>query len=419
MPYASIATPSELGSRYGRIRYVTTSLAAPLEPEDMAVQSMPDCSPVKWHLGHTTWFFETIVLGSSPRYHPYNKSWGQLFNSYYLQLGMPWERSRRDLLTRPTCAEIGRYRQHVDESLAPVLDATLSPDLAWLIETGLHHEQQHQELILTDIQHLFYCNPLRPRYRHLQPLPASSLEPLQYLSVAGGKVRIGAAASGNFSFDNERPVHERFVLPFKLANRPVSNAEFKHFVRDGGYRSSGLWLQDGWNWLRQNDIDRPLYWDQGLETRFTLGGQTPLPPDAPVAHLSYFEADAFARWAGARLPREDEWELAAQNVPVQGNFLETGLLQPAPAAPTSAESGFLQLYGDVWEWTQSPYTPYPGFQPEPPPLTEYNGKFMSGQMVLRGGSCLSAREHIRPTYRNFLPPAAQWQVSGIRLACDA
>jgi ergothioneine biosynthesis protein EgtB len=405
-----------LGDEYLAVRLVTDVLCQSLNPEDMAVQSMPDCSPTKWHLAHTTWFFEQFVLAGISGYTIHHPAFAHLFNSYYLAVGQPYPRASRGLLTRPTARAVTEYRRHVDAALATLLGGNaLPPSICNRVVVGLHHERQHQELMLTDLQHLFSANPLRPAYRNLRPPDTSGVEPLLFQPVPGGQVQIGAGKDG-FSFDNERPIHYRYVPTFALANRPVTNSEYRQFIDDGGYRRASLWLADGWEHVQSQGWGRPLYWDESLDCHFTLGGTLPLDPDAPVGHVSGFEADAFARWSGARLPREEEWELAARNVTVDGNFLESGALRPRPSC--DANERFVQLFGDVWEWTQSPYIPYPGFKPDPQPLDEYNGKFMSGQMVLRGGSCLSPRRHIRATYRNFLPASARWQVSGIRLAAD-
>jgi len=407
-----------LHDQYFTTRLITEALCEPLDPEDMVVQSMPDCSPAKWHLAHTAWFFEQMVLASVPGYRVRNGLHARLFNSYY-QLDEPAHpRAARGQLSRPRVAEVIAYRRHVDTAVLELIrSGGLTPPLAEKVVIGLHHEQQHQELLLTDILHLFSGNPVEPVYRSL-PVPSPSLSaspPLEFHPFDGGILQMGAAGPG-FSFDNERPAHRRLVAPFSLASRLTTNGEYLDFIRDGGYRRRELWLAAGWDALQQSGERRPIYWSEGLDEQFTLGGQRPLDAREPVSHVSYFEADAFARWANARLPREEEWELAAQGRPVAGNFLEQGGLTPQPAA--GGVTGLQQMYGDVWEWTQSAYGPYPGFTPHPPPLDQYNGQFMVGQMVLRGGSCLSPAAHIRPTYRNFLPPGARWQVSGIRLARD-
>ena len=406
----------ELAEQYLAVRRCSLALCEELSPDDLSGQSMADCSPLKWHLAHTTWFFEQFVLAELPGYQPCNPSYAGLFNSYYLNVGQPYPRASRGLLTRPTSREVIQYRHQVDTLLLNLARRRELPDaLCSRVIVGLHHEQQHQELMLTDIKHLFFQNPVRPAYRGNEPAFASPAVPLRFEAVRGGTVQVGAGRSG-FSFDNERPQHVQHLAPFAIANRAVTNREFRMFIEDGGYATSSLWLADGWDLVQSQQWSRPLYWEEDLESHFTLGGMTPIDPDAPVAHVSWFEADAFARWSGVRLPREAEWEVVASSVPVHGNLLEAGHLRPRPARGTADD--FMQAFGDVWEWTESPYVGYPGFRPEAAPLDEYNGKFMSGQMVLRGGSCLSPRAHIRATYRNFMPPSARWQVSGIRLAKD-
>ena len=407
-----------LSDEYFGTRRVTEALCDPLDPEDAVVQSMPDCSPAKWHLAHTTWFFEQMVLATVPGFRPYDPHYARLFNSYY-ELGTPVHpRHARGLLTRPPLNEVLAYRHHVDGAILELLGTgRLTPRQEYCVVMGLHHEQQHQELLLTDILHLFSQNPVEPVYRPLPPSSSPAGSAIEFHRVHGGCVRIGAGGS-HFSFDNERPAHERLVPPFRLADRLVTNGEFAAFIRDGAYRRRELWLSAGWEALQAGGWDRPLYWTADLEQHFTLGGPRPLDASAPVAHVSYFEADAYARWRHARLPREEEWELVVAGQPVSGNLLENDALVPLPAGDDRG-SRPAQLFGDAWEWTQSPYMPYPGFRPASPPLDQYNAQFMLNQMVLRGGSCLSPGAHIRATYRNYLPPAARWQVSGIRLALDA
>lgn len=419
------ATSGTLYDEYSATRLVTEALCNPLDAEDMVAQSMPDCSPTKWHLAHTTWFFEQMVLAMLPGFRPYEPRYARLFNSYY-QLDPPAQpRHARGLLSRPTVPEVIAYRRHVDTAVLQFLGAEQVPaNVRARVVVGLHHEQQHQELLLTDILHLFSQNPLAPVYRPAldlprpPPGPPPALRPVPgtFHAFQGGRVRIGAAGSG-FAFDNEGPAHERLVPPFQLADRLVTNGEFAGFIRDGGYRRRELWLAAGWDALQTDKATQPLYWSESLEDHFTLAGQQELDAQAPVVHVNYFEADAFARWSGARLPREDEWELAAAGRPVLGNLLEQGTLMALPAATSAAP--IAQLFGDAWEWTQSPYVPYPGFRAAAPPLDQYNAQFMLNQMVLRGGSCLSPAAHIRATYRNYLPPGACWQVSGLRLARDS
>lgn len=407
-----------LGDRYRLTRARTEALVETLSPEDMVVQSMPDASPVKWHLAHTTWFFEQFVLAAvDPTAPPHRQDYGFLFNSYYDAVGDRHPRDRRGLLTRPSVREILDYRRVVDERVRGVLErpAFVPPEIADRIELGLHHEMQHQELLLTDIKHALFQNPMRPAYRTMPDLPRATAPPLRFISFDAGLVEIGAPAAaqegGGFAFDNERPRHRVWVDPFSIASRLVTQSEYGEFVRDRGYERSDLWLAEGFARVQEGETRAPLYW-VGDERAFTLSGVEALRPEDPVCHVSYFEADAFARWAGARLPTEAEWERAASPIPVRGNLLEGGALCPRPAAAGAIE----QLFGDAWEWTQSAYAPYPGFRPLGGPLGEYNGKFMASQMVLRGGSCFSAQAHVRSTYRNFFPPTARWQMTGIRLA---
>ena len=373
-----------------QVRCFTLALAAPLSAEDAAAQSMPDASPAKWHLAHTSWFFEAFLLG--PRgWPPYDPSFHYLFNSYYEALGPRLGRASRGLLTRPSLAEVRSYRQAVDEAMANAWE-TLPGEL---IQLGIQHEQQHQELILTDIQHLLYANPLRPAYRPGPPRTWGAARTVAWRRYEGGLVSLGHGGPG-FHFDNEGPAHPVFLSPFQLADRCVTQGEYLAFILDGGYRQPAWWLSDGWSLLQREGWQAPLYWEgEGTSWRvFTLAGLGPLEPDAPVAHVSFFEAAAFASWSQARLPTEGEWELAATGDPLQ------------------------DLFGQVWQWTASPYVPYPGFHPARGALGEYNGKFMVNQLVLRGGSQFTPPGHSRPTYRNFFPPQTRWQVSGIRLARD-
>ncbi len=403
------------------VRAATEALCEPLAVEDYGVQSMDDASPTKWHLAHTTWFFETFVLARfDPAYRPFRPGFEVIFNSYYNHVGPQHPRPERGLLSRPTVTEVYEYRTHVTERVARFLPTLPSEtrQAAWTIaEIGLQHEQQHQELILTDLKHAFSKNPLAPAYRKLVATPAREAPPLEWISHAGGVIEIGASDEG-FAFDNEGPRHGVLLRPFALASRPVTNADFLEFVRDDGYTDPRHWLAEGWDSVQRSGWRAPLYADlegDGL-VAMTLGGRRALSPSEPVCHVSYYEADAFARWAGARLPTEAEWETLAEAAPVEGNFVECGLLHPAPAPPGRAAR---QLFGDVWEWTASPYVAYPGFRPAEGALGEYNGKFMCGQLVLRGGSCVSPRAHLRASYRKFFPPGARWQFSGIRLARDA
>jgi ergothioneine biosynthesis protein EgtB len=414
-----------LADRYAEVRARSAQLAAPLSPEDAMVQSMPDASPAKWHLAHTTWFFEQFVLGALPGARPMHPEWAYLFNSYYQGVGPMHARPKRGLLSRPPLDAVLAWREAVDARLQHALvRGDLDPALQDIVELGVQHEQQHQELLLTDILHALWSNPLRPCYRDDLPFPASDASALQWQRFDAATVVLGApswpaqdGAANAFAYDNESPRHRALCPAFALAQRPVSNAEFRAFIEDGGYRQPALWLSDGWILREQEDWQRPLYWSEGLEHAFTLAGLRPLDPHAPACHLSLYEADAFARWAGARLPTEVEWERAAGELTpsAQDNFVEDDLLQPRGRSGGALR----QLFGDVWEWTGSAYLPYPGYRPWPGTLGEYNGKFMSGQCVLRGGSCASPRSHLRASYRNFFPPSARWQFAGLRLAKDA
>jgi len=421
------APAGSLATRYADVRFTTEALAEPLSPEDCTAQSMPDASPVKWHLAHTSWFFETFVLEPAIEgYEPFHPDFRVLFNSYYNGVGEQHPRPERGLVTRPGLAEVRAYRRHVDARLAPRLEAGLPPAVAEVVEIGLHHEQQHQELLLTDLLHLFSRNPLAPAYRGAGPRPDAKPTPLRWHAHPGGLVEIGHAGSG-FAFDNEGPRHTVHLVPFELGSRLVTNGEYRAFMDDGGYRRPELWLSDGWAKLGAEGWRAPLYWREqgGRWRRQGLEGLRDVHPDEPVCHVSHYEADAYARWAGARLPTEAEWEAFAAEVPVAGNFVESGVLAPVGApeqavgAPIQPEATPVQLFGDCWEWTASPYVAYPGYAPASGALGEYNGKFMSNQMVLRGGSCATPASHLRPSYRNFFPPEARWQWSGIRLARDA
>ncbi len=400
-----------LGDRYRETRGCTEALAAPLSPEDMMIQSMPDASPVKWHLAHTTWFFEQFVLASlDPPARPAHPDYAFLFNSYYDAIGARHPRDRRGMLSRPSVREVLDYRRAIDDRMHALLERPASPEITDRVELGLHHEMQHQELLLTDIKHALFQNPMHPAYRAPGKLARASAPAQRFVSFDGGLVEIGAPAGG-FAFDNERPRHRVWVDPFSIASRLVTNAEYEAFVRDGGYRRPDLWLSEGFRLVQNEEIQAPLYW-LGDERVFTLSGVDALRPEDPVGHLSYFEADAFARWGGARLPTEAEWEVASSPLAVRGNFLEDATLRPCPAGTEGLE----QLFGDTWEWTQSAYAAYPGFRALGGALGEYNGKFMASQMVLRGGSCFSAQPHVRSSYRNFFPSATRWQMTGIRLA---
>lgn len=419
-PGSELPAGQALASRFARARARTVELAAPLSAEDAMVQSMPDASPAKWHLAHTTWFFERFILAGDEGYRPVNPDWDFLFNSYYQSIGPMHARPHRGLLTRPSLEQVLDYRRQVDERIAARATAgDLDGEALQRLLLGIQHEQQHQELLLTDIKHAFWSNPLHPAYCG-QPLPADGTGvPLQWMQVPAQTAHIGAGRwpeeSEDFAYDNESPRHPVLLQPFALANRPVTHGEFRQFIEDGGYRDPGLWLSDGWAHIQAEDWSRPLYWHQDLEQVFTLHGWQPANPDAPACHLSYFEADAFARWAGARLPTEAEWEHVAAQAGPQDAGEPT--LHPR-AAGAAGIGGFAQLFGGVWEWTSSAYTAYPGYRPWAGSIGEYNGKFMNAQWVLRGGSCATAPGHVRASYRNFFPSPARWQFTGLRLAKD-
>lgn len=404
---------------YRTIRQATKALCTTLTEEDCVVQSMPNCSPAKWHLAHTSWFFETFVLERElPSYQAFHSTFRLLFNSYYQTVGEQYPRPQRGLLTRPSLQEILAYRKHVDDGMERVFEQsdTLASEVRNIIELGCHHEQQHQELLLTDIKHLFSCNPLSPAYRDVSTSSQEKTAALYWHEYEEGLQWIGAKGEG-FCFDNEAPRHRVFLNAYALASRLVTCREYLEFMADGGYIRPEFWLSDGWDAVQNQHWQAPLYWEQNEDrtwTLFTLTGRRAINLEEPVSHVSYYEADAYARWAGARLPTEMEWEYAAANVQITGNFIESNHLHPMPAAEGSHDPE--QLFGDLWEWTQSPYSPYPGFQPQRGALGEYNGKFMCNQMVLRGGSCVTPQSHIRATYRNFFPPETRWQFSGIRLA---
>ena len=395
------------------VRARSVSLCEGLAPEDQVVQSMPDVSPTKWHLAHVTWFFENFILGEYlPGYTAFDEQFHHLFNSYYYSVGDMYARPERGLLSRPTVNEIHAYRNHVDEAMVELLNHEVDSELAFLVDLGLNHEQQHQELMLTDIKHVFSMNPLGPTLVNHPPGQRKAPVPeLGWRKFTGGIHEVGCSGNG-FCFDNETPRHRVLLENFQLADRPSTNQEFQSFVDAGAYGESTLWLSDGWAWLQQNTVRGPLYW-RG-EDEFTLAGWQPRDPHAPVTHVSYYEADAFARWAGARLPTEAEWEAAADQGE-HGSFADAGLFHPVPLADDPGP-GLAQFFGDVWEWTASPYSPYPGFEPLAGSLGEYNGKFMCSQMVCRGGSCATPSDHIRASYRNFFYPDARWQFFGIRLA---
>lgn len=421
-PPPSSGPRATTAGRYVEIRRMTRALAAPLSAEDCAIQSMPDASPVKWHLAHTTWFFEIFLL--SPHrtdYRPFDPAYRVLFNSYYHAVGERHPRPQRGLLSRPGLAEVLAYRDHVDKAMLEWLhDERVSGELAPLLELGLQHEQQHQELILTDLKHLLSCNPLRPAYQRQWPLTPVHARQRGWIMFDAGLRDIGHAGGG-FCFDNETPRHRVWLEAFQIATHPVTHGDFIEFIEDDGYRRPELWLSAGWDAVTAGGWQAPLYWERrdGTWHCFTLHGVVPVDPHTPVCHVSFYEAEAFSRWAGARLPTEAEWEVAARSAPITGNFQENGALHPLPLREAPADGMLAQPYGDVWEWTRSDYSPYPGFRPAPGAVGEYNGKFMCGQYVLRGGSCATPSHHVRATYRNFFPPEARWQFSGLRLAADA
>jgi len=416
---ASRAGAGSIPERYARTRSATVALAAPLSAEDCAIQSMADASPVKWHLAHTTWFFETFVL--SPRgVAPFDPAYRTLFNSYYVSVGDRHPRPQRGLLSRPSLDEVLAYRAHVDEAMARLLDAgSLDPAGLALVELGVNHEQQHQELILTDVKHMLSCNPLRPAYRKTWPLTAVHASPSRWIPVAGGVREIGHAGAG-FAFDNEMPRHRVLIEDFEIASHPVTHGDFLRFIEAGAYRRPELWLSAGWDAVLARGWEAPAYWERrdGEWQTFTLHGMAPVEPNAPVCHVSFYEAEAYARWAGARLPTEAEWEIATAATPIEGNFLESAMLHPLAPREDPGDGALAQVFGDVWEWTRSDYAPYPGYRPAEGAVGEYNGKFMANQYVLRGGSCATPASHIRATYRNFFPADARWQFSGLRLARD-
>ena len=402
-----------LSVKYARIRARSLELAAPLAPEDTVVQSMPDVSPTKWHLAHVTWFFERFLIQPNmPNYVPFDESFDFLFNSYYYTAGQMHARPKRGLLSRPTLARIVDYRRYVDEHMLDLIeDRQDDTAFASVVVLGLNHEQQHQELLLTDIKHVLSCNPMLPAYdAGLAVQESQPVDRHAFFNGATGVHPIGADGEG-FCFDNETPRHNALLHEHRIGSRLITNGEYREFIRDGGYVECDLWLSDGWSTINTEGWNRPLYWSEDLESEFTLGGPREIDDNAPVCHVSFYEADAFARWAGARLPTEFEWEHAAADEPVDGNMFETGFLHPVPGSNQ-------QLFGDVWEWTSSSYAPYPGFVPLDGSLGEYNGKFMCNQVTVRGSSCVTPTDHARPSYRNFFYPHMRWQFLGIRLAKD-
>jgi dimethylhistidine N-methyltransferase len=412
---------SPLLDRYRAVRAASIAIAAPLSPEDCQAQSMPDASPVKWHLAHTTWFWETFLLEPHAEGHaPFDPAFRMLFNSYYNGVGEQFSRPSRGLLTRPSLERVLAWREAVDTNVAKLLAHTPAPEIAALVELGLAHEEQHQELMLTDLKHLLFQNPLLPAYAGRWPLSTITPVPRSWVPYPRGLVEIGHDGAG-FAFDNEGPRHRVWLEPFELATHPVTNGDWIEFIADGGYARPELWLSAGWAKACGERWTGPLYWRQseGGWRCFTLHGDAAVDPHAPVSHVSFYEAEAFARWAGARLPTEAEWEVAATGLPVEGNFAGGGVLHPLAATRPAGAGWPAQMFGDVWEWTRSDYAPYPGYLPAEGAVGEYNGKFMVGQQVLRGGSCATPPGHARASYRNFFPPEARWQFAGLRLARDA
>jgi ergothioneine biosynthesis protein EgtB len=429
----SVFPQGTLAQRFVQIRAQTMRLAVPLSDEDCQAQSMPDASPVKWHLAHVTWFFETFVLEKyEAGFQPFNPAFRVLFNSYYNAVGDKHPRPQRGLLTRPTLAEVKAWRAQVDARVMALLEAPHEGSIDQLVELGIQHEQQHQELLLTDVKHLLSCSALNPTYDKNWPLAQVMPQPAQWVSFAGGLVQVGHDGAG-FSFDNESPRHTQYLAPYALMNRLVTHGEWLEFLMDGGYREPRWWLSAGWDWVNTQNIQAPLYWQQNGDsqvhagwTNFTLHGRVPIDPHTPITHISLYEADAYCRWksstdtqyANVRLPTEAEWEAAVSESQTQlisaGNFVESKALHPMPVAKPMP--GLQQAFGDVWEWTSSSYSAYPGYQPWEGAAGEYNGKFMVNQYVLRGGSCATPRSHIRASYRNFFPADARWQFTGLRLA---
>ena len=417
----SYLSRSNLLYRFKVIRSFSLEICKPLVTEDYVIQSMPDVSPTKWHLSHTSWFFETFVLKEALKnYKSLHPQYAYLFNSYYIQAGERFERPKRGLLSRPSVKEVYHFREYIDENMIGFLENSSDETFkkfAPVIEIGLHHEQQHQELMLTDIKHVFSINPLYPVYNDTEDKKGENLSAIKWIPFEEGVYAIGYDGKG-FSYDNESPRHKEYIEPFSLASRLITNGEYIKFIEDSVYKKPELWLSDGAATVSSANWEAPLYWKKidGEWWNFKLTGFKKVNPDEPVCHISFYEADAFARWTGARLPTEAEWEVAALNLNIKGNFVENRNFHPVPVEKENNE--LKQMYGDVWEWTRSSYSPYPGYKTLPGALGEYNGKFMSGQMVLRGGSCATSQTHIRRSYRNFFPPNARWQFMGIRLAKD-
>ncbi len=412
---AAIAPFNNFARLYDETRARSLRLCRPLQTEDFLIQAADFVSPTKWHLAHTSWFFEHFLLKNTlPHYRPYSPKFDYLFNSYYQTVGKFVPRTERGLLSRPLLSEVYAYRDHVDAAMAALFDRDLfTPENHALLELGVAHEEQHQELILMDILYNFSRNPLFPAYQK-NPVPAAQASSLMWVDFPGGLIRVGQSEAG-FAFDNERPAYQAVLPPFRMASRLTTNREYKDFIEAGGYVRSEFWLSDGWDWIQREQISKPLYWydEEGQHFEMSLAGMKKRDPEAPVSHVSFYEADAYARWKGCRLATEGEWECAAGTSEVRGNFLESGKLTPTSPVMDDLVQ---QLWGDLWEWTQSPYTAHPGYQPLPGALGEYNGKFMANQLTLKGGSCVTPSRHLRKSYRNFFPPSARWAFSGIRLA---
>ncbi|AQU79499.1 MULTISPECIES: ergothioneine biosynthesis protein EgtB [Planococcus] len=415
---------TSIAERFAEIRGVTMKLIEPLETEDFIIQSHEDVSPAKWHIAHTTWFFERMILKEfKSDYEEFNPAFDFLFNSYYNTIGPYQPRHQRGVLSRPTVNQVIEYRNYVDQQVTNLLAESASEtkeEIEALIYMGLQHEQQHQELILMDIKYNFFVNPLFPTYTETEKRPVSKQQESQFVEFEGGLVEIGHDGNG-FAFDNESPRHKVWLEPFKLATKPVTNGEFLEFINSGGYEKPEYWLSDGWSIVKEHNWKAPLYWLKDKQQHwqiFTLAGIQDLELDEPVSHISFYEADAFSRWKGKRLPTEAEWEYASQSVAIHGNTLDEGVYHPVASSSDSQSELLSRMFGDVWEWTASAYSPYPGSKPLEGALGEYNAKFMCNQMILRGGSCATPLKHIRETYRNFFPPEKRWQFSGFRLAQD-
>jgi ergothioneine biosynthesis protein EgtB len=421
MATSMVSGAAGLRERYRLVRQRSVDLCKPLTPEDMMVQSCPEASPAKWHMAHTAWFFESFVLREFlAGYRLFDRDFPWLFNSYYQTFAEFPDKRLRASFSRPGLAEVWKFREHVDDAVDRLLEGDAPEEALRRIELGLHHEEQHQELLLTDIKHALFTNPLQPAYLAGDPIEDAGIGPVELIGYEGGLVEIGQREGEEFGFDNERPRHRVWLEPFRLASRLVTCGEYAEFMADDGYRRPELWLSAGWDTVREQGWQAPLYWRKtdGEWSVGSLRGKRRLQEVAhcPVAHVSLFEADAYARWRGLRLATEAEWETAAARAPIKGNLLESGRLEPVAAGTGANSENPVQLFGDCWEWTSSAYLGYPGFAPLAGALGEYNGKFMSGQMVLRGGSCVTPATHIRASYRNFFPPETRWQFSGIRLA---